>query len=115
VSKKEMTYLEFLAALRKTPRKWGFYKTAWSPRTIRLGNDRNHCPIIVVYENLKEKKFSTVSWRRAGEIIGLPESLTDKIGDIADNSHERNRDSRVIRLDLLKATGLWKKRKKMSK
>ena len=88
-----MTYKQFLAALRKTPRTW---------RVIYGGLMRtpiNCCPITAV----DPLKLSPSLFALSAEAIGLSQSTAERIVYAADNSAPHDRR---IRRDLLKACGL---------
>ena len=96
-----MTYAQFLAALRKTPRKWVFQNRMIRCKRGRSGN-KVTCPITEV----EPKHSSPKDWRSAADNSNLRRETAKRIVTAADASFWAKPQ---IRRDLLKACGLKEK------
>ncbi len=96
-----MTYDQFLAALRATPRTWQVLKKGRVPMWIRF--EEGGCPLTKVCEQVTGRLYSTSRYMAAAERMGLPKSIARKVWRAADNWRMQDPG---VRRDLLVATGL---------
>jgi len=92
-----MTYREFLAKLRKTPRKWRLTKAG------RIRCQSGACPM-GYFSKIYKEPFPKV----AADLLKMKVSITVKIAEASDNSWGNAEGP--TRRDLLKACGLKEKK-----
>lgn len=92
-----MTYDQFLAVLRETPRTWRVTPEGW----IRSGE--SDCPLTEGCKYLTGQQYPVREWESAVKAMHLPKPLARMIWPAADNAE--GHDPKVRR-DLLAATGL---------
>lgn len=99
-----MTYKQFLAALRKTPRTWKLIDQGYALRSIRCTGLR--CPLSVVfpkpYPRDREGIFRLPNPTVFAEVTGLDTQIAFRIAAVADGMAKYP----SIRCDLLSACGL---------
>lgn len=104
-----MTYEQFLAALRKTPRKW--YLNSSNAIRLKAGSARDgtHCPITVFPVNGYHANRDDANTHAL--YLGLTEELADRLIRAADDTCDEGAEDTAVRIDLLRACGLAKQAK----
>lgn len=76
-----MTLVEFLGALKETPRNW-------HSRGILLRNESRDCPITAVYADKFRRDCHPFQWERAARELGIRRSTAQRIVIAADSLFE---------------------------